>query len=120
MRKMRREKLLKKAVSITAAALLTITGLCGCSSNKTADTQNGASAEKVYKIGITQISDHPSLDNCRKGFIEGLKNEDFEEGKNIEIEYIGAQDNMSKNMSAPPSLVVWLEDGQTCRNLWSR
>ena len=97
MRKMRREKLLKKAVSITAAALLTITGLCGCSSNKTADTQNGASAEKVYKIGITQISDHPSLDNCRKGFIEGLKNEGFEEGKNIEIEYIGAQDDMSKN-----------------------
>ena len=74
--------------------------LCRCSTNKSANTQNEASAEKVYKIGITQISDHISLDNCRKGFIEGLKNEDFEEGKNIEIEYIGAQDDMSKNMSA--------------------
>lgn len=49
----------------------------------------------VYKVGVTQFADHPSLDNCRKGFVEGLKEEGFEEGKNIEIDFQSAQGDMN-------------------------
>lgn len=50
--------------------------------------------EKVYKIGITQIVSHPSLDNCRNGFLEGLKEGGYEEGKNLKVEFQDAQGDM--------------------------
>lgn len=53
--------------------------------------------ENVLKIGITQISDHPSLDNCRNGFIDGLESEGFKDGENIEIEFKSASDDMAAN-----------------------
>lgn len=37
---------------------------------------------KTYTVGISQFAEHGSLDNCREGFIEGLKEAGFEEGKN--------------------------------------
>lgn len=46
---------------------------------------------KVYRIGIGQFAEHPSLDNCRLGIIEGLKEQGFVEGKNLEIKYDNAQ-----------------------------
>lgn len=46
--------------------------------------------DKVFVIGISQFGEHGSLDNCRKGFIEGLKEEGFEDGKNIKIDYKNA------------------------------
>ena len=35
--------------------------------------KNASSAEDGYKIGISQFAEHGSLDNCREGFLEGLK-----------------------------------------------
>ena len=52
-------------------------------SKETSDNAN--SAEKTYTIGISQFAEHGSLDNCREGFIEGLKEEGLEEGKNLKI-----------------------------------
>lgn len=72
---------------VTAALMLT-----ACGSGETGD-----SGKKVYKVGVTQYADHPSLDNCRKGFIEGLKENGFTEGDNLEIEYKAAQANDSMN-----------------------
>lgn len=97
MRKTRRENLLKKVISTVAAAAITAAVLTGCGTANTNSQSAADNGNKVYKIGITQISDHPSLDNCRKGFIKGLENEGFTEGVNLEIEYIGAQDDMAKN-----------------------
>ncbi|MBS6832753.1 MAG: ABC transporter substrate-binding protein [Clostridiales bacterium] len=73
-----------------------ISALSGCGSSNQQASQTD-SDKKVYKIGITQISDHPSLDNCRNGFIKGLENKGFKDGDNIKLEYVGAQDDMSKN-----------------------
>ncbi len=42
---------------------------------------------KSYTIGISQFAEHGSLDNCREGFLEGLKEEGIEEGKNLNVEY---------------------------------
>lgn len=51
-------------------------------------------AEGEYTIGIEQFAEHGSLDNCREGFLEGLKEEGFEEGKNLTVEYKNAAADM--------------------------
>ena len=50
--------------------------------------------EKQYTIGIAQFAVHGSLDNCREGFILGLAEAGFEEGKNITFDYQNAQADM--------------------------
>lgn len=51
-------------------------------------------AEENYTIGIEQFAEHGSLDNCREGFLEGLKEEGIEEGKNLTVEYKNAAADM--------------------------
>lgn len=46
-------------------------------------------------IGITQIVDHPSLNEIRKGIMEGLAQEGFVEGKDITIIFETAQGNQT-------------------------
>lgn len=82
------KKIFTKILSMSMAAMM----LASCSSGN----EENQSA-KVYKIGITQYADHPSLDNCRTGFIEGLKQNGFVEGVNLEINYQAAQANDSMN-----------------------
>lgn len=51
-------------------------------------------AAEEYTIGIQQFAEHGSLDNCREGFLEGLKEEGIEEGKNLTVEYKNAVADM--------------------------
>lgn len=44
----------------------------------------------AYTIGIGQFAEHGSLDNCREGFLLGLKDEGIEEGKNLNVIYENA------------------------------
>ncbi|MBO5059312.1 MAG: ABC transporter substrate-binding protein [Clostridia bacterium] len=81
----------KKRLAMAMAGILAFGALAGCGEQTSDNNAN------VYKIGITQISDHPSLDNCREGFIEGLAGEGFTEGDNIEIEFKSASDDMAAN-----------------------
>ena len=83
---------MKKVVLMVLAMVTAALMLTACGSDETSD-----SGKKVYKVGVTQYADHPSLDNCRKGFIEGLKENGFTEGDNLEIEYKAAQANDSMN-----------------------
>lgn len=82
----------KKTLSFVLAAVCTIGLLAGCgtSSSDSASTQSGSS-DSQYVVGISQFAEHGSLDNCREGFIEGLKEEGIEEGKNLKIDYQNAQ-----------------------------
>ena len=45
-------------------------------------------------IGIAQFAEHPSLDNCRIGFIQGLAEKGYVEGENVEFLVQNAQADM--------------------------
>lgn len=46
---------------------------------------------RVYRVGYTQIVDHPALNATRRGFLDGLKAAGFVEGTNLVFEYQNAQ-----------------------------
>ena len=46
---------------------------------------------KTYRIGFSQIVDHPALNATRQGFLDGLKAAGFVEGKNLIFQYQNAQ-----------------------------
>ena len=55
-----------------------------------------AAAEEKIKVGIAQFAVHPSLDNCREGFLQGLAQEGFKDGENITVEVLNAQADMGQ------------------------
>lgn len=77
-------KIIKSMFTLGLSTLL----LSACASTN-------ASTNTNYTVGIIQFAEHSSLDNCRTGFIEGLKEAGFEDGKNIKIEYKNSQSDFS-------------------------
>ena len=83
---------MKKKLLAVVMSMVFVTGmLAGCgSSTKETSTKDTKSTETEskdsYTIGISQFAEHGSLDNCREGFLEGLK-----EGKNLKVNYDNAQ-----------------------------
>lgn len=74
----------KKILAVLLTAVCTMGMVAGCggntSNNGTAGTQSAASGDS-YKIGISQFAEHGSLDNCREGFLEGLKEAGIEKAR---------------------------------------
>ena len=48
--------------------------------------ENGTDGETV-RVGILQLTEHPSLDTIRESIIEGLADEGYVDGENITIDY---------------------------------
>lgn len=65
----------------------------GCATNK--ENKSQVSNEQVVQIGIMQIVEHSALDNAREGFIDALKNSNYIEGENLELEIQNAQGDIS-------------------------
>ena len=85
----------KTTAKVLGAALLTMTLA------RTATVY----AEEEYTIGIEQFAEHGSLDNCREGFLEGLKEEGIEEGKNLTIKINNAASDMGTTAQIAQSFV---------------
>ncbi|MDY3902473.1 ABC transporter substrate-binding protein [Peptoniphilus sp.] len=83
--------------------VLSLLLLVGCA--KGGKDESVSSGEDVLKIGILQFAQHPSLDNCREGVIEGLKEDGFVEGKNLKIDYQNAQADMGISAQIASSFV---------------
>lgn len=76
----------KRVLAVMMTMALAATALVGCGSD------SSSKSDKVeYTIGISQFAEHGSLDNCREGFLEGLKEVGIEEDKNLKVYYDNAQ-----------------------------
>lgn len=82
---------MKKVLTLVLVFAMMLT-LAACSGGEPA-----ANEEEVLQVGVIQIAPHPSLDNCYKGFVEGLAEAGFKDGENIKIDYQNAQGEMSNS-----------------------
>lgn len=78
-------KKFKKISALILGTVLAFSALSGCSKKEETTTET-----KTYTIGLGQFGEHGSLDNCREGFIEGLRQEGFVEGENVTYDYKNA------------------------------
>lgn len=63
--------------------------IVSCSSGNADNTSN--SKNELLKIGILQLIEHDALDASYRGFVDGLKEAGYEDGKNVIIDYQNAQ-----------------------------
>lgn len=75
-----------KMSKIKGLLLVTATLLVGCDS---------AQSSEVKRVGILQFAEHQALMSAREGFIEALREEGFEEGKNIVFDIQNASGDQS-------------------------
>ena len=83
---------MKKLVSFVLAAVMLFSLSCLTSCNK---------SESIPEIGISQYGEHESLDNCRVGFLEGLKEAGLVEGTDFTVNYqnAGFDDNITTQIA---------------------
>lgn len=79
----------KRMAAVITALTLAGAMMTGCAS-KNESEGSGNKEKEQYTIGISQFAEHGSLENCREGFLKGLAEEGFEEGKNLKVEYKNA------------------------------
>lgn len=89
-----KKKMLSSLVGLAAVGLLV-----GCGNNS-AETDSS-----VQRIGILQYMEHKSLDKAREGFIAELKDEGYEDGKNIKIDSLNSQGDQANLKSMSEKLV---------------
>ena len=89
---------MKKVACIMAAIAVAGLALTGCS--KKAD-----SSDKVIKIGIIQLVEHPALDKACKGFVDALAEAGYVDGKNISIDMHNAQGDQGNCVTIANKLV---------------
>ena len=88
---------MKRIITAAVAIGTVLTSLIFASCGK----QESEEKKSVPVIGISQYGEHPSLDNCRTGFIEGLKEAGLTEGTDFEIDYqnAGFDDNIATQIA---------------------
>lgn len=84
----------KKMLAVLFILALAMTMITGCGGKDT------------LTIGISQFADHPSLDNCREGFLEGLAQAGYVEGENLVVIYENAQTDMGTASTIAESFVA--------------
>ncbi|WP_404456210.1 ABC transporter substrate-binding protein [Virgibacillus necropolis] len=77
---------MKKGLLLIAIAMISMMVLVACSSDESSEA-SGDGEGKTYKVGATQIVEHPSLDEAYKGFQAALK----DAGLNVEYDLQSAQ-----------------------------
>lgn len=80
-----------KSIKKILAGVLAGTMMLGMS----ACQQETKTEDEHIKIGVIQFAEHGSLDNCYTGFLLGLEEQGYEEGKNITVDYQVAQADMA-------------------------
>lgn len=96
----------KKSLLTVVMSALLVTALAGCGStdgkkteSESAGSGSGQTESKTYKVAISQIVEHPSLDATREGFLAALKDAGLTDGDNLKVNYKNAQDDQTNNLS---------------------
>ncbi len=89
------ESPMKKLASTLALLLISAISLTGCASNASSQPSapTSPSNEKVISLGITQIVDHPSLNDIRTGIEAALKDKGYTDTR-LKIDYQNAGGSM--------------------------
>ncbi|WP_339170948.1 ABC transporter substrate-binding protein [Anoxybacillus sp. FSL W8-1294] len=90
-----------KWLKTCGALLLAGSVLAGCSEEKTTKETSGEK-EKTYKVGVTQIVEHPSLDAAFNGFKKALE----DKGLKVEYDVQIAQGDMNNNQTIANNFVA--------------
>lgn len=85
---------MKNKVAAVVLCVAMMATAAGCGSKEAEAAAKTKSKEAGYTIGISQFAEHGSLENCRIGFLEGLKEEGIVEGENLTVEYKNAAADM--------------------------
>lgn len=76
---------------------LLVSGLVACSPNEQAVQPNSSvsavQADVPKKVAVTTIVDHLALDDIRRGVLDQLKEDGFQEGQNLIVDFQSAQGN---------------------------
>ena len=84
-------KTLKKLLCAALALSLTLAlTACGGQDPAASASASGSGEGTVYRIGISQYGEHPSLDNCRTGLLQGLEEAGLKEGVDFTVDYQNA------------------------------
>ncbi|MFC5540937.1 MAG: ABC transporter substrate-binding protein [Bacilli bacterium] len=94
-----------KKLSFLLFGLLLLLAACGGGNDNTSDSGDSKDKEateetKTYKIGVTQIVEHPSLNAAYQGFQDALK----DAGLKVEYDYQIAQNDNSLNTQIAQNL----------------
>ena len=79
----------KRKLAMLICSIMIGTALTGCGS--TGNTGSTGASGKVKNIGVVQLVQHDALDSANKGFVDGLKEKGYEEGKNVAFDQQNAQ-----------------------------
>lgn len=79
---MMKKKMMSAVLSaIFAASVIVTPAMADSGAESAAELVEGS-----YSVGISQFAEHGSLDDCRNGFVEGLRESGFVEGENLTID----------------------------------
>lgn len=89
------KKTIRLIALLMAATLLAALAACAGGSttapNASASASTASASADSIKIGILQYVEHPALDAARDGFIQALKDNGYEDGKNITLDIQNSQ-----------------------------
>lgn len=106
-------KNMKKLVAVFLAAMMAGSmAACGSQPEESMPEKPTASTEQSpsdsaspYKIGVVQLAEHPALDASYQGFVDGLKEAGWVEGKDFVIDYQNAQGEQANCQTIASKLV---------------
>src|SRR5699024_6825608 len=78
-------------LSIIAILSVIVLGACGNNETGNENKEEANESENTYTIGVTQLLEHPSLDNAYEGFQEAIE----EAGLDVEYDYQNAQNDQN-------------------------
>ncbi|MEG1447728.1 MAG: ABC transporter substrate-binding protein [Oscillospiraceae bacterium] len=92
---------MKKVLAVLLSSVVGLSFFTACKQSP----KDTSGEENVYKIGVVQLVEHPSLDMAYKGFVDGLKELGYEDGKQIQIDYQNAQGEQANCVTIADKLV---------------